>query len=202
MNVLVHACSVTSVVSDSVILWTVAHQAPLSVGFSWQGYWRGLLCLPLEDLPNPGIEPMSPASPALQADSLLLSHQGSPLESHPHPFFFLSLVACHIFMSNFIRHAICVYAKSLLWCLTLCDPIPCSPPGSSVHGIFPDKNTGVGCHALLQGIFLTEWLNPRLLCLLPFRRILYHWATGEACIYVYPLFFWIYFPFRSPKTIE
>ena len=80
MNVLVHACSVTSVVSDSVILWTVAHQAPLSVGFSWQGYWRGLLCLPLEDLPNPGIEPMSPASPALQADSLLLIYQRSFLK--------------------------------------------------------------------------------------------------------------------------
>ena len=80
MNVLVHACSVTSVVSDSVILWIVAHQAPLSVGFSWQGYWRGLLCLPLEDLPNPGIEPMSPASPALQADSLLLIYQRSFLK--------------------------------------------------------------------------------------------------------------------------
>ena len=38
----------------------------------------------------------------------------------------------------------------------------CSPPGSSVHGDFPGKNTGVGCHALLQGIFLTERLNPGL----------------------------------------
>ena len=36
-------------------------------------------------------------------------------------------------------------------CLTLCDPMDCSPPGSSVHGDFPGKNTGVGCHALLQG---------------------------------------------------
>ena len=31
-------------------------------------------------------------------------------------------------------------------CPTLCDPMDCSPPGSSVHGIFPGKNTGVGCH--------------------------------------------------------
>ena len=38
-------------------------------------------------------------------------------------------------------------------CLTLCDPVDCSPPGSSVHGILsPGKNTGVGCHSLLQGI--------------------------------------------------
>ena len=34
---------------------------------------------------------------------------------------------------------------------TLCDPIDCSPPGSSVHGDSPGKNTRVGCHALLQG---------------------------------------------------
>ena len=44
-------------------------------------------------------------------------------------------------------------------CLTLCDPSNCSPPGSSVHGIFPDKNTGVGHCFLLQGIFLTQGLN-------------------------------------------
>ena len=36
-------------------------------------------------------------------------------------------------------------------CPTLCDPMDCSPPGSSVHGDPPGKNTGVGCHALLQG---------------------------------------------------
>ena len=47
--------------------WTVAHQAPLSMGFSRQEYWSGLPCLHPGDLPNPGIEPRSPA---LQADSL------------------------------------------------------------------------------------------------------------------------------------
>ena len=41
-------------------------------------------------------------------------------------------------------------------CLTLCDPMNCSPPGSSVHGDSPSKNTGVGCRFLLQGIFLTQ----------------------------------------------
>ena len=40
----------------------------------------------------------------------------------------------------------------------------CSPPGSSVHGIFPGESTGVGCHILLQGIFLTQGSNPSLLC--------------------------------------
>ena len=49
--------------------WTVARQAPLSMGFSRQEYWNGLPFPSPEDLPNPGIEPGSP--PALQADSLL-----------------------------------------------------------------------------------------------------------------------------------
>ena len=58
-------------------LWIVACQAPLSMGFSRQEYWSGLPWPPAGDLPNSGIE-SSPASPALQADSLLLSHWGSP----------------------------------------------------------------------------------------------------------------------------
>ena len=51
------------------ILWTVAHQVPLSMGFSRQEYWSGLPCPPPGDLPHPGIFPMSPASLALQVDS-------------------------------------------------------------------------------------------------------------------------------------
>ena len=38
----------------------------------------------------------------------------------------------------------------------------CSPPGSSVHGDFPGKNAGVGCHAFLQGVFPTQGLKPGL----------------------------------------
>ena len=70
------ACSVASVVSDS--LWPcgrVAHQAPLSMGFSRQECCSGMPYPPLGDLPDPGIEPMPPVSPALQAGSLPLSHQ-------------------------------------------------------------------------------------------------------------------------------
>ena len=55
-------------------------------------------------------------------------------------------------------------------CLTLCDAIDCNPPGSSVHGDSPGRNTGVGYHALLQGIFSTQGSKPGLPhC----RRILY-----------------------------
>ena len=62
---------VASVMSDSVIHWTVAHQAPLSMGFSRQEYWSRLPCPPPWELPDPRIEP---GSPELQADSLPLSH--------------------------------------------------------------------------------------------------------------------------------
>ena len=55
--------------------WTVALQAPLSTGFSRQEFWSGLPGRPPGDLPHPGIKP---GSPALQADSLPLSHLGSP----------------------------------------------------------------------------------------------------------------------------
>ena len=48
------------------------------------------------------------------------------------------------------------------WSPTVCDPMDCSPPGSSVHGDSPGKNTRVGCHVLFQGIFPTQGLNPGL----------------------------------------
>ena len=50
--------------------WTVALQGPLSMGFPRQEYWSGLPFPPPGDLADPGIEPASPVSPALQADSL------------------------------------------------------------------------------------------------------------------------------------
>ena len=56
---LMPACTVASVVSDSVTLWTVAHQAPLFVGFFRREYWSGLLCPPPGGLWDPAIKPMS-----------------------------------------------------------------------------------------------------------------------------------------------
>ena len=58
--------------------WTVACQAPLSMESSRQEYWSGLPCPPPGDLPNWGIETLSPASPALQADSLPTKPPGKP----------------------------------------------------------------------------------------------------------------------------
>ena len=63
--------------------------------------------------------------------------------------------------------------------LTLCNPMDCIPWGSSVHGDSPGKNTRVGCHALLQGIFQTEGLN---LGLEHCRWILYHLSHQKPVI--------------------
>ena len=75
-------------------------------------------------------------------------------------------------LSDIKGGAMCICCCSVAQsCPTLCDPMDCSPPGSSVHEDSPGKNTGVGCHFLLQGIFPTQGSNPGLLhC----RQILYH----------------------------
>ena len=74
--------------------------------------------------------------------------------------------SCHLaslrccFLSNSLSWVLAYWGNAVLClvsqlCLTLCDPMDSSRPGSSVHGNSPGKKTGVGCHALLQGIFPT-----------------------------------------------
>ena len=66
------------------------------------------------------------------------------------------------------KGTVCLVAES---CPTLYNPMDCRLSGSSVHGDSSGKNAGVGCHALPQGIFPTQGLNPGLPhC----RHILYH----------------------------
>ena len=98
-------------------------------------YWSGLPFPSPGDLPDPGIQP---TSLALKVDSLPLSHHLWP-----------SVIEC-------------VYTKSLQSWPTLCDPMDCSLPGSSVHGIFQARILEWVARGLplLQGIFLTQGLNP------------------------------------------
>ena len=123
---------------------TVACQAPLSMGFPRQRYWGGL------PFPPPGNFWTQGSNPGLlcllhwQADSLLLSHLGSP--------------ACK---------SACMLSR--FSCVQLFVTL-CSSPGSSVHGHWPGKNTGVGCHALLHRIVPIQGSN---LCLLH----LLHWQA-------------------------
>ena len=107
--------------------------------------------LPVTFLPEP-----HPSFSALVLDMLILLH----LDLHH------TILRLRCPLSSL--HTLCLVTQS---CPTLCDPMDCSPPDSSVHEDSPGKNTGVGCHSLLQGIFPTQGLNPVFLhC----RQILYH----------------------------
>ena len=97
------------------MLWSAACQAPLSVGFSRQEYWSGLLRPPPEDLPDPGIEPASLTCPALAGRFLPLAPPGKPL------------IKCECESQSEVAES-CPTP-------TLRDPVNCCSPGSSVHGI-------------------------------------------------------------------
>ena len=109
---------------------------------------------------------------------LLTGCFSASLHSHPFFFFFFGL---HQFFPPSYKYVcvLCLVAQS---CLTLCDPVDCSPPGSSVHGDSPGKHTGVDSHALLQGIFPTQGLN---LGLLYAGRFFTDRATREASMFRY-----------------
>ena len=86
--------SVLSRVQLFVTLWTIACQAPLSLGFSKQGYWSGLPFPLPRDLPNPGIKPTSPTFPLLSGYISLLHNLRSPLICSTQG---LLVVACGIY---------------------------------------------------------------------------------------------------------
>ena len=95
-------------------LWTVAHQAPLSMEFSRQEYWSGLPLPSPGDLSDPGIKARSPA---LQADSLLSEPPGKPL-GH--------------------MEATVQFSSVTQSCPTLCEPMNCSTSGLPVHHQLPE----------------------------------------------------------------
>ena len=139
-----------------VTSWTIAHQAPLSMGFSKQEYWSGLSCPPPGDLPDPGIKP---ASPELASRFFTAEPPGKPDK----------------FKRDF-KYVLCLVTQL---CPTLCDPMDCSPPGSSVPGDSPGKNTGVSCEVLLQGIFPNQGSNPHLLHWQVGSLLLSHWGSQD-----------------------
>ena len=87
------------------------------------------------------------------------------------------------------EYSMCLVAQS---CLTLCDPMDCSPPGTSVHGDSSGRNTGVGCHALLRGAF-NQGLNPGLPhC----RQIPYHLSLQRSP----RILEWVTYPFSKRSS--
>ena len=107
--------------------WTVARQAPLSMGFSRQEYWSGLPFPSPGDLPNPGIKP---GSPALQADASSSEPPGKP-QAYAQAML-ISLDMLHLGHPGSDLGGMYSIAPS---CPTLYDPMDWSPPGSSVPGI-------------------------------------------------------------------
>ena len=89
----------------------------------------------------------------------------------------------YICMYIYIYNYIYVGSEMAQLCPTLCDPMFCSLPGSSILWIFLARVTGEDCHFLLQGIFPTQGLNPHLPhC----RQMLYRLShQGSLSIYVY-----------------
>ena len=138
--------------------------------FSRQEYWSGFPFPSPGDLPNPGIKP---GFPALQANSLpsepppespaledRFLNTGPPGNS-PKTFSKVrKLQAWTHYIYTYMSMCMCVLVSQSY--PTLCDSSDCNSPGSSVHGDSPGKNTGVGSHALLQGIFPTQGSNPGL----------------------------------------
>ena len=113
--------------------------------FSRQEYWSGWPFPSPGDLPDPGMEPRSPS---LQGDSL----SSEPLGKQNRVWMLFKKKK-----SDNVSHSV---VSNSSW------PMDCSPPGSSVHGKnYGGKNTRMGCHVLLQGIFPTQGWN---LCLLSF----------------------------------
>ena len=102
----------------------------------------------------------------IEQRSPILTCVGMIIRAEHYQFEYFKKIKKHIVLHTHCT-VLCLVAQ---WCPTLCDPMDCSPPGSSVHGDSPGKNTRVGCHTLLQGIFPTQESDPGIWhC----RRILY-----------------------------
>ena len=114
--------------------WTVACQAPLSIGFPRQESWSGLPFPFPGDLPDPGIEPRSPVSPALTGRFFTTEPPGTLIDG-----MYLTII-------NSIQYSLSIHRDLVPGpttvrvlvsqsCPTLCNHMDCSLPGSSIHGI-------------------------------------------------------------------
>ena len=144
--------------SDSFVTpCTVIHQAPLSMGLPRQEYWSKLPFPSQGHLPNPGIKPISPMPPALAGRFFTTESPGKPIS----------------------KAMLCAQS-----CLTLCNPIYCSPSGSSAHGNFQARILKRAANSSSRA---SSW--PRDWTLISCisctgRWILYHCATWEAWMLV------------------
>ena len=201
-----------------VTLWTIAHQAPLSMGFSRQEYWSGLPCPPPGNLPNSGIKPESLMSPTL-AGRFLTTRPGSLLAREVRGPHLLILIKLLVDTLSLFKSSVCVakftglipltslllffghlkgYAQGFeingqncnmvcecmhcacsvdQSCPILCNLMDCSPPGTSVNGIFQARILEWVVISYSRGFSQPrDWTHVSCTG----RCILYHWATQEA----------------------
>ena len=131
--------------------WTVAYQAPQPMEFSRQKYWSWLPFSTPGTLPDPRINPKSQASSSLTGR------------------FFTTSTIWEALKENACMHA-CLVTSVVFNSVR---PYGQQPTGLLCPQDSPGKNPGVGCHALLQGIFPTQGSNLSPLWLLHCRWILY-----------------------------
>ena len=121
--------------------WTVAHQAPLSMGFSWQEHCSGLSCPLPHFLPDPEIEPMVSCISCIAGRFCTAEPSGQLIQRvaylNPVP----RIVKCTIYTplhygSGNPHYSLESESEVTQSCLSLCDPMDYSLPGFSVHGIF------------------------------------------------------------------
>ena len=135
--------------------WTIACQAPPSMGFSRQRYWNGL------PFPSPGIFPtqgLNPGLPHCRQTLYHLSHQGSPNTIY---IFHMCVRACACACLCYSLGHVQLFVTpwTIAW-------------QASLSMEFSRQEYWSDCHALLQGSFLTHGSNPHFLCLL-------HWQMGS-----------------------
>ena len=152
---------------------TVVHQAPRSTEFSRQEYWSGLSFPSPGDLPDPGIKP---GPPTLQKDSLHLSQEGRIKVSWSYRLHVIWMMGAFCFN---LCVCVCVCVLVAQSCLILCNPTDYSLPSLLCPWNSPGKNTGVGSHSLLQGIFQPrDWTQ--VSCIV--GRFFYHLShQGSPC---------------------
>ena len=159
--------------------WTVAHQSPLSRGFSKQDYWSGLPCPSPGDLPDSKIEPMSLKSPALASEFLATVPPGKPVKR----LLFSRPVVCNSLWPRRLQRARPPYPEAgprswslHQWChpaISSSDTLFC-PRSFPASGTFPvcrlfssdDQNTGASASASVLPVSIQGWSPLRLTSLI------------------------------------
>ena len=112
-----HAKSLQSCVHLFVTVWTLANQAPLSMGFSRQGYWSGLPCPPPGDLPDPGIKPALRPLAARLVGAWSISHLAETAFLQPDSWLGAFLGGCKLWfiLGKILEKAMAPHSSTLAW---------------------------------------------------------------------------------------